>query len=135
MTSSVQPPSPAEADVPLCSNLDHGKRALAIATVTFPQGPYRPMKACSGCVRTALLQALDECIAVLVEPVAEAYGVCPVCESKVRLRPSGLIGAHRWRWVKCGGQGREPVPGARPVKDVELPTASGAISTTQTEEA
>lgn len=125
--------SPLRADsvvvgAPQCPNPAHaGGAVLAIATVTFPDGRFKPVPACSGCAKTAIAEALGEGRPIRLEPIPEAYGICPRCCRSVRLRPaSGVIGSHRdGRWTKCSGQGLAPLKQQkRPVQNVHLPESA-----------
>lgn len=91
----------------LCPNENHGQAAVAIATITWPDGRYNPTDGCSGCVRQMFDDAINEGWPVAIEPIPEAYGVCPRCDRSVRRRPSGLIGAHIAHWRPCDGVGQE----------------------------
>lgn len=95
----------------LCPTEGHGRSTLAIATVTFPDGRFNPTKACAGCANVMISDALAEGRPVLIEPILAAYGGCPSCRQSVRLRPSGLIAAHTFKWSQCDGRGREPLGG------------------------
>lgn len=92
----------------LCSNENHTQTTVAIATITWPDGRYRPTSGCTGCVRQMIDDAIKEGWAIAIEPIPEAYGLCPQCDRSVRLRPSGLIGAHIAHWRPCRGVGQKP---------------------------
>lgn len=94
-----------------CPNPNHDCATVAIATVTFPDGQFRPTEACAGCLKTIFTQAMAEGRPLNIDPIPSAYGICPTCHERVRRRPSGLIAAHpadRWSLRVCAGRASEP---------------------------
>ena len=52
----------------LCPNLAHAARKAAVR-VSWPAGRFRPVTACRSCMRYHLAVALEEGIAILIEPM------------------------------------------------------------------
>ncbi|WP_242892563.1 hypothetical protein [Actinomadura litoris] len=93
----------------LCDNPDHPYRTRAIANLSWPNGPYKPCTGCAGCTDVIIRQALDEGIAVTVEPITSAFANCPECRLRPKLRLDGRIEKHKAYGLRCDGSGAEPV--------------------------
>jgi hypothetical protein len=54
----------------LCRNEDHGRPTTAVASLSWPDGRYRPTTACVGDLAWHVRYSLDEDHPVLVEPAS-----------------------------------------------------------------
>lgn len=57
-----------ETRVP-CGNPDHDERTPAVARLSWPDGRYRPTTACREDLEDTLWEAIDERLALIIEPI------------------------------------------------------------------